>query len=238
MIIVTSMGRLQHLQKTLPLMLQHDHVTLVDWSCPDGSGEWATRSFPTEIRTGRLSVSRIEGARSFHKSAALNHGARWATKNRAEHSVSLLFLDSDTTIETGFDRWYPVARQELDCFHICLRPKGHVASWDYTGILLVSSAAFSQSGGYCEQIRSWGMEDIDLRLALAIRAKIPWKDIPLGIFKAIPHSDLLRVRNYSIKDKNVSNRQNARILKQNVQRWTGRPFRELPNTYTPLLSQP
>jgi hypothetical protein len=234
------------LKRTLPLMLEHDHVTLVDWSCPQKCGEWAKRWYQEDPARQRyaLQLVQIDGARSFHKSAALNLGIRDALhgsividwqNDRRNH---VLLLDADTLICDGFGAWYEEALKDYKNFHVCLRPPGHYASWDLTGIVLMTAEHFQRSGGFCERIRGWGGEDVEFRLRLAVKVGLPWKDIPPGTFKAIEHDDSLRVQYYATKDKGRSHRDNAKILMDNVQSWTRRPFRELPNTYRPLLSQP
>src|SRR5882724_11082710 len=42
--VTTCMGRREHLEVTLPLMLEEfDSVIVVDWSCPQDTGYWAAK---------------------------------------------------------------------------------------------------------------------------------------------------------------------------------------------------
>jgi hypothetical protein len=70
----SCMGRLEHLKRTLPLSLSHEcaEVLLVDYSCPDRSGDWAEKTFSVEIETGRLRVFRVNGRTEYHHAHARN----------------------------------------------------------------------------------------------------------------------------------------------------------------------
>jgi predicted glycosyltransferase involved in capsule biosynthesis len=236
MIVVTCMGRLRHLKKTLPLMVRHDRVIVVDWCCPDKTAQWVRG-----LQDDRIDVVQIFRRQSFHKTAALNAGAARAA--RAERTATfyndhLLFLDADTLIfdPDRFERWYRQALQNTSHFHVCLRPPGHVKPWMLTGVLLCTLAHFQQVGGFDERIRGWGAEDIEMRLRLAVLHHIPWRAIPEGIFGAIEHSDASRTSFYHEKDKGRSNTRNSIYVMRKAQTWMGKRWTELDRKYLPLLS--
>jgi hypothetical protein len=234
MIIVTCMGRLAHLKRTLPHIIEHDEVLVCCW------GDHEAAKWVRGLDHPRARTIEVQEKKVFHKSRALNVAANAAIRGG---ETKLLFLDADTMIvdHAAFGAWYSEASKDLEdfnVFHVCLRPPGHLSSWDLTGVLMVSAQNFLRSGGYDEKIHGWGCEDLVMRLSLAINLGMSWKDIPLGIFKPIPHADELRTINYAEKNKAKSNARNARHLFDTVARWTGKPMRENDGKYRPLLSIP
>lgn len=223
MIVVTCMGRLDQLRRTLPAMERHDEIVLVDWSCPEKCGEWA-RSTNLGVH-----VSSRVGETTFHKSAALNQGARHAIELGASY---LLFLDADTLIKkhNRFGSWYATAKRDRSSFHICTR-----GSWHLLGVLGCTTEHFEASGGFDERMRGWGKEDIDMRLRLAIKLGLPWKRAPHRTMEAIDHGDDDRVRFYEEKQKDVSNARNWEISNSSMMQWCGRRMEDLPPVYHELF---
>ncbi|TWT53037.1 Spore coat protein SA [Rubripirellula amarantea] len=68
----TCMGRLSQLKQTLPTLVAqpHSHVVVVDYSCPDGAGNWVRENFDTS----QVTVVRVEGRTKFDRSEAKNAG--------------------------------------------------------------------------------------------------------------------------------------------------------------------
>lgn len=243
MIVVSCMGRLRHLQQTLPAMLAQDRVIVVDWSCPDGTAKWVRNRQRLGDHWAR--VVQVKGRRSFHKTAALNLGVHEAIDVTAHidwrpiRNNWLLFLDADTKIADPerFCDWYEQAMRDRDHFHFCHRPPGHHENFDLTGVLLVTPEHFVAAGGYDEGIVGWGAEDIDLRFRLALRVGLPWRDIPHTLFSPIKHSDQLRVQNYVEKDLVKSNLHNLRRFRKNIPIYSGgKRLEQLDAKYRPLLS--
>ena len=240
MIVTTCMSRLQHLRCTLPLMAEHDEVVVCCYH------DAVAARYVRELEHPRVRCVQVAGNGAFHKARALNVGADAAIRgggvvlNAIDERVErLLFLDADTRIADpdAFEQWYSEAVQDPDHFHICLRDNEWYQSWDLSGVLLVSVEHFLASGGYEEAIRGWGIDDLELRMKLAIKCGLPWKNIPHELFKPIPHGDNLRVQNYGEKNKDRSNARNAQILARNIQAWTGgKRLQELDGKYRPLLS--
>ena len=46
--VITCKGRLHHLKQTLPLIVAMgtSEVIVVDYGCPDGTGDWVEANFP------------------------------------------------------------------------------------------------------------------------------------------------------------------------------------------------
>ena len=87
-IITTCKGRLEHLKQSLPAMAAQDgaEVVVVDYSCPDNTGDWVESAFPS------VRVVRVEGEEGFSNWRARNLGAEVATGD------ILLFCDADTIL--------------------------------------------------------------------------------------------------------------------------------------------
>src|SRR5262245_62089015 len=73
--VVTCMGRLAHLQQTLPRLVEYEdcECVVVDYSCPERSGEWVEQNYP------RVTVARVPGQKGFSKSIAINRGVEEAS---------------------------------------------------------------------------------------------------------------------------------------------------------------
>ena len=87
-IITVSKGRLDHLKQSLPRMLGQGaaEVIVVDYSCPEGTGDYVEEHFP-EAR-----VVKVEGEAYFSNWKARNAGAAAATGD------VLVFCDADTIL--------------------------------------------------------------------------------------------------------------------------------------------
>jgi len=179
-VVTTCKGRLHHLKQTLPTWLEQDgvDVTVVDYSCPDRTGDWVNRHYP------QVQVIRVKGRETFHLAHARNRGAEAAPQGW------LCFLDTDVLVKSGWER---AVRKALIPGHY------HVASplqWGMTGSCIVHSDDYVRAGGYDETFRGWACEDIDFYTALRQTDTRPafW---PGQFAEAIPHSDQERVAYYS-----------------------------------------
>lgn len=149
-LITTSKGRLHHLRETLPLMIAQgaDEMIVVDYACPNGSGDWVEANFPT------VKVVRADNAEIFCISRARNLGAAQATADW------LAFVDADIKTASGWISW----------MHRHLRPgnfymAGPVAGQrdgQTAGTAICRRADFATIDGYDETFEGWGGEDEDL----------------------------------------------------------------------------
>jgi glycosyltransferase involved in cell wall biosynthesis len=208
-IITTCMGRLEHLRRSLPAMVEQGaDVVVVDYSCPDRCGDWVQSAFP------QVRVVRVEGKTRFHAAHARNCGAA------AAQSDWLLFLDADRVLAPGF----------ADAIGALMSPGTFHHPSPLTtrlGQLLVAATDFHGVGGYDEVIRDWGGEDTDLsrRLGLAGLSHVGMPDSLMG---RIEHGDELRVANYDVAQHQRSNTANLVYvtLKLDLMRLTGRGLPE------------
>lgn len=145
-IIVPCMGRLHHLKRTIrPALAQPGcEYILVDWSCPDRSGDWVEAHFP------QARVVRVRSRERFHPSAARNAGARVA---RTEW---LAFLDVDLILNA---RSVPLGRRAMQVGSYVVYPE---CCPGYAGILICRAVDFRIAGRYDETLTGYGMEDVDL----------------------------------------------------------------------------
>lgn len=144
--VVACKGRLSSLQKTIPLLLNEMGVILVDWDCPEGSGDWAEA-----LGRDHLQVVRARGEPYWHRSRALNLGARLATTDW------LCFFDADTKVVPGLKE---KLETEHGSFYVVQRDT------PLTGILIVERLVFHSIGGYYEGMPGRGWQDVDLRCRL------------------------------------------------------------------------
>ena len=152
-IITTCKGRLEHLKQTLPRMLEQGaaEVVVVDYSCPDGTGDWVRETFPA------VRVVDVKGEQGFSNWKARNAGAAAATGNL------LLFCDADTIL----------APNAGDSIARALPPKTYgffkrnaTARFNKAGLRLgsnqlrgfhaIPAPAFRRLGGYDDVLRGWG----------------------------------------------------------------------------------
>ena len=93
--VTVSKGRLHHIRQTLPLMAaqQADKLIVVDYSCPDGTGDWVEANVPA------AQVVRVTDDPGFSLTRARNIGARHAGTDW------LVFADADIVTEAGWLAW-------------------------------------------------------------------------------------------------------------------------------------
>jgi hypothetical protein len=218
--IVTCMGRLAYLRQTLPLIIEEfGRAVLVDWSCPQRSGQWARTTLGPDVE-----VVSVPGQTRFHKTRALNAGAHRAATLGAQW---LFFLDADTVIAAGLG----VACQRFACrgqFGVGDRVwPGPQSIPELTGVLLVGRADFDRVGGYDEAFRDYGHEDLEMRCRLRLLGGLRAVDLPANHFAAVHHGNALRSQFYPERDLGVSLGRNMSLLRQRVWSWTGRALEQV-----------
>lgn len=229
-VIVTCMGRLSFLKRTLPSVLAAVDATycLVDYSCPERSGDWVRREYAEECRTGRIELVKSEGHATFHKAAALNVGAARAIRRGAEY---LCFLDADTLV-------FPT----LGAFiHANLEPRRFLVALhgrSLFGFLVVPAREFEAQGGFDESIVGYGGEDIEMRLRLHLVAGLSYVDAPLHSLHGIHHRPALRTAHYAERNVEVSNAANLSYVRERVRTWTGTDLFELDPDIVRLYRRP
>lgn len=169
-LVTTCMGRLAFLRRTLPAMvaLPGTRVLLVDYSCPDHCGDWATEHYPG------VTIVRVPGESTFSTARARNRGAA-----AAEEEI-LVFLDSDVLPAPGL----------ADHVRTHLRPdrylRLHEAAEGVWGSMAVHRSDFLRVGGFDEVYRGWGEEDLDFFDTLEFAGVEPLV-LPVTLLQHLPH---------------------------------------------------
>ena len=163
-IITTSMGRLEHLKLSVPNMLLHGcrEVIVVDYSCPERSGDFVQRHFPS------ANVVRVEGEAYFSNWRARNAGAAVAT------SDVLVFCDADTLLAEDAIGWLDshLPEKSFGFFDRSASARFNkaglrLATNQLKGFHVVPTAAFRRVGGYDEVLEGYaagGDTDLEERL--------------------------------------------------------------------------
>lgn len=188
-IIITCMGRLEHLKQSLPLALSQKHANciVVDYSCPERCGEWIENNGLT------AQVVRVPGQKHFNASHARNSGAA------AGNAPWIFFLDADMLLDTqAIKTIHPLlTSNSLFLFEI-LDPGSGVM-----GSCLCKREAFEKIGGYDEIFRGWGREDEDLYARLQLQGA-DRQYLPGNLISPIWHDDTLRTCHHELKDKTTN----------------------------------
>jgi glycosyltransferase involved in cell wall biosynthesis len=165
-IITACKGRLEHLRSSLPKMLaQGAHeVIVVDYSCPEGTGEFVAANLPS------ARVVSVPGEEHFSNWKARNAGAGAAT------SDVLLFVDADTILADGaIDRLaadFPLRTYGFfdSKTSRAFNEKGpRLAANQLKGFHVIPTAAFRRAGGYDEVLEGYAAgadTDLEERLQL------------------------------------------------------------------------
>lgn len=186
-LITTCRGRLAHLKETLPTFAsQADaEVVVVDYSCPDGTGDWVEGAFPG------VRVVREPDRPRFELARARNLGAAAAT------SPWLCFIDADMRVAPDFSARL---RSVLTPGHYYQARPRTIETW---GTAICARADFERAGGYDEVLQGWGKEDDDFYARLVLSG-VTYATFPGELVKGMSHDDGARVAHYDVKDRWVN----------------------------------
>ena len=181
--VTTCRGRLAHLRETLPTFAgQPDAaVVIVDYGCPDASGDWVEANFP------QVEVVRSPESPRFELARARNLGAARV------RSPWICFIDADTRVEAAFsEQLKPLLAP--GCFY-----RARSRNPNTWGTAVCTAEDFEDIGGYDEVIEGWGKEDEDLYARL-VMAGVRCLSFPGELVHAVTHSDTERVAHYDLKN--------------------------------------
>jgi predicted glycosyltransferase involved in capsule biosynthesis len=218
--ISTCKGRLNHVQQTSKAFLEATNnnvkYLIVDYSCPENTGNWVKQNLGYTGRVDSLIIKSKPD--SFHKTIAINSGSKYAINTMG--ADYLIYFDADTIILPGFiQQITPILNKDR---FIIADPTGEE---DLTGLLVIHKDIFISSGGFEESFRSWGAEDLEFRLRLFAKHHYQFDVISCENLRAIHHNNDLRVRFYSDKNIEFSNKRNFFRLKQMYKAYTGKDLR-------------
>ena len=203
-LVTTCMGRLEKLRQTLrPMLAQNGSVpvVVVDYSCPDGAGDWVEANHPG------ARLVRVPGRPRFNASAARNIGARHIDADW------IAFVDSDVVLDPTFAA---VVRGLLaqGGFYRCRSDDPGLG-----GTFVCARADFERVGGYDEVYPCWGEEDNDLFDAFEF-AGLERRSYPADLVRHLAHDDTARTRYYPVADKELGHAINRvfRLVKWDIAR--------------------
>ena len=217
--ISTCKGRLEHVKQTSKVFLDNSsenvQYLLVDYGCPEKTGSWVKQTYKS--RADALIMN--PNTPCFNKTIALNAGARYAIGTM--HADYILFFDADTFIYKGF----------IEKISGMLDPKRFIfvqgEVLDLTGLIIIHKDLFRESSGYEESFRNWGAEDLEFRLRLYAKHKIPFDVIDDEFLGSITHGNDLRTKFHAEQDVLISNKNNLDRMRklfalyrlQDLRRW-------------------
>jgi glycosyltransferase involved in cell wall biosynthesis len=203
--VTACMDRLAHLRETLGRLATQPGCScvVVDYSCPEHSGEWVEAHYPT------VRVVRVEGRTYFHRSEARNRGAA------VSDATWLCFVDADVRLAPHFAEAL-LARLEPGTY--CC---ADAFAEGTEGTFACAREDFERAGGYDDALRDWGEEDNDLYDALAFLG-VRRTTFPVALLEHLPHCDEARGRFHAMPPA-VSHAVNRvyRILKWDTARLRG-----------------
>jgi glycosyltransferase involved in cell wall biosynthesis len=182
-IVTTCKGRLEHLQRSLPsFAAQSDaEVVVVDYDCPQRSGDWVATHFPAAI------VERVVDSAVFNLSRARNVGAR------AAHAPWIVFCDADNVL----DEHFTVSISALLEPRVFVRPYRETASGRVAVPfpLACERSIYWKIGGFDDAFEGWGSEDWEFVDRL-LREGISQRLFPVSLVAILDHEDSARTQFY------------------------------------------
>ncbi len=159
------------------MLEEFERVIVVDWSCPQNSGEWAKKE--------GAEVVQVKGQQYFSASKARNLGARKCS------SRSIVFIDADTMVMTGLRA---EVEELLDLRHMVVasRTSQNLEVHDLGGFLAVDIGQFWGVGGYNEELEGYALEDCYLRAQLLLERGLQVKRVSPGSLGAMRHTNSMR----------------------------------------------
>jgi glycosyltransferase involved in cell wall biosynthesis len=210
-LITTCMGRLAHLQQSLPAAAVQPRCScvVVDYSCPERAGDWVEQQYPT------VKIVRVPGQAHFSPSRARNAGAA------AADAPWLCFFDADVVLAPTFsERMLPVLTPGT--FYTVAPWK-----WELFGTMICPHDAFRRAGGYDEVFAGWSGEDSDLCDRMLVHG-FRRDTYPQELVTPLQHDDAERVRYHAVKSPQWSQSINMlyRMAKLDLMRLLGRDLSE------------
>ncbi len=189
--VITCKGRLHELQQTLPHTVKQKNcrVIVVDYDCPENSGEWVQRNFP------QVQVIHVRNRPEFFRSEAKNVGGF------AVQTDWICFLDADIVLSEDF----------ADSVQEHLLPKTLLRNAEIAegvgGTFICPTDVFRLCGGHDPVFLGWGEEDDDLLDALRFYG-CEQLFFPARFVRHLEHTDDRRMEFHSIKDRSLTHMNN------------------------------
>jgi len=194
-LITTCKGRLDHLRQSLPRMAAQPgtETVVVDYDCPDGTGEWVARHYP------QVRLVQVKGVDGFNASHARNIGARAAT------APWLGFFDADVLLAERFSASVLPALRTGNYY------RASPVTLQTWGSIICHRDDFFRINGYDEAYVGWGGEDDDLLAMLALH-RITGYGYPATLLDEVDHGDERRTQFAAVKSRWLQSRINQVYL--------------------------
>jgi glycosyltransferase involved in cell wall biosynthesis len=206
--ITTCKGRLAHLKVTLPRAVALGiPCVVVDYSCPEGAGNWVEANFPG------VTVVRVDGQSGFNAAKARNAGMAAAT------TPWCLFADADVLLAPKFAE---IVTANLAPGRFYRASPVTAQTW---GTIVCRREDFAAVGGYDEAYEGWGGEDDDLIRSLLVTGR------KADVFAAtllgeVAHTNQERTRFHEIDDLLIQQTVNHTYMSAKFDLWrlVGKPL--------------
>ena len=203
---ITCMGRLHHLKQTFFKNLEDNEnceqleFVLLDYNCPDGTGEWARKELSGLIRSGRV---------VYYREKTVKYYSSPHSKNLAHDLAGgdvLVNLDADNFTGAGYAESVRQAF-EVDPFLVGQIPTPHRG---LSGRVAIGKTDFHQLRGYDESFTGWGFDDLDfVGRARQIGLKLNVTRVPGS--GTIDHSENDRISRFAPEDRTTLSNERNRL---------------------------
>lgn len=188
------MNRLSYLKQTLPKNLadnmdyEHLEFVLLDYNSTDGLEEYIKSNYSAALTSGRLVYFRIDAVQFYDWTHSRNLVASLATGD------VICNIDADNFTGPGFAAYVSGIFRKTPNIFLTTYYTPKIKN-DVLGRICMLKKSFVQIGGYDEQMKHYGFEDIDLIRRLN-RSGLEKVDIDNPLFlNAIQHSNKERISN-------------------------------------------
>lgn len=159
------------------MLEEFDRVVVVDWSCPQKSGEFAASL--------GASVHYKYGQKHFARGGSKNYGAQMVV------TEYVAFVDADTMCMPGVGEELQSLLDSDSMVVTARTPAGYDVE-NLFGFVACPLSDFWSVGGYDESYHGWGHEDSQLRGKLFLEARLNVKRLSGMALGAIAHPNELR----------------------------------------------
>ena len=210
----TCMNRIEYLKKTISINLNliedfnvenNDkfELSLCNYDSKDGLDDYVKNNFADLIESGILVYTKVDDKKYFHVAHAKNIAYRYSSGD------VLINLDSDNHLTLEILNYYNEIFRQHNINEIYIRDS------ECIGLIGLSRNNFYRLGGYNEEMKGYGFEDLDLmqRIETYLHCKrIIMPDHFDYNNKCVLHQDYFeKIKNYNV---NVNNAKE--VVKENM----------------------
>jgi hypothetical protein len=211
---ITCMGRLHHLQQTLPKNLEWTaevagvEFVILNYSSPDELDNWVCKEMRGMIATERVNYFRSDGFTHYNSAHAKN------VAHRVAAGEIVCNLDADNFVGAGFAEFL------RDTFAVSQKAFVRAPfSRGTAGRVAFRQSDFFNLGGYDERMEfGWGYDDRDIRgraLGFGLKEIVIPND--QGWLVALQHSFGERTRFAAEKDAKISDARHKRLASESIE---------------------